>query len=590
MDPIVGCSHQTTTLMPRSTAARFFHSSPWPRSLRDARPVILSCGRWIRPSRCLRRLSDCHCGEKPIRLAPSHSCYYHSRHGSSSSAFPPTTKSPRIEIRENGTAVEVSLGAEGASAPRSVFHAAWLWMNQPDSVHPTSGQRLVSSPSSALGWRIVGAKVVDPPIEGERGAGRSPLIHPPPGCLHPTGTVYGSRSETMERSRQWLRVEWTRHDDGDQSDRHHVTHYSWSWLERCRYVAKEGETGKTRACALQRDSALAELEYHEVMESEAACFELLDAVFQQGAAIVRGAPPGDTRDDDNHEAKTAALLGKRLSGGRLSHGPLYGDTFHVRSVPDAINLAYTSTPLPPHQDLAYYQSPPGLQLLHCVHNRVECGGESTLVDAVAAAEQLRRWMPDKFDVLTRSCATFVKQREAADMVFRGPHILAVPPSPSAANRNASVPEVVAMRWAPPFQGPVLIDPDLLNDYWTAYMCLERMLDNSIPANAYLQPCGVTREEEQRLIAYSHQHTWERRLQEGEILVFNNQRILHGRRGFQLAGSDSERSGGRHFIGCYTNMEDTLSRYRLLWRQHGFPELGHSYVPAVGNGSTGMTLL
>lgn len=475
-----------------------------------------------------------------------------------------------------------------------VFDATWLWMNQPDFVHPTSGQRLVSSPSSALGWRIAKAKVIDIPNEDGREVGESHLVDPPPACLHPTGTVYGSRSETTERNRGWLQVEWTRHDDGELSDRRHVTHHSWGWLERCRYDRNESDLSTTRR-ALRRDSSLTEVEYFDVMENEAACFTLLDAVFQQGAAIVRCAPTGNTFDDGNHEAKTVALLGKRLSGGRLSHGHLYGDTFHVRSVPDAINLAYTSTPLPPHQDLAYYQSPPGLQLLHCVRNRVESGGESTLIDAIAATEQLQQWMPDRFDVLARCCATFVKQRETADMVFRAPHIHAIPKSFSSTSeakndgRSASAPEVVAVRWAPPFQGPVLIDPDILKGYWSAYMCLERMLDNSIRTDTYLQPCDVAPEDEQKLIAYAHQHTWERRLEEGEVLVFNNQRILHGRRGFQLASGDNESVGGRHFIGCYTNMEDTLSRYRLLWRQYGFQKFGNSYVPAVGNGSTGMML-
>jgi Taurine catabolism dioxygenase TauD, TfdA family len=527
------------------------------------------------------------CDKKPIRHCASN-CVK-ARRSSSSPAFASTDDSPRIEIRDNGTSIEVSLEAEGASASRSVFHATWLWMNQPEFVHPSSGQRLVSSPSSALEWRIVGAKVVDNPSDDGKVVG-GPLIHPPPACLHPSGIVYGSLSEGTRQNARWLQVEWTRHDN--QSDRHHVTHYSWSWLKRCRYDRKERELGTIQPL-LQSESSLTGLEYGEVMESEAACFELLDAVFQQGAAIVRGAPPGDPRDEGNHDAKTVACLGKRLSGGRLSHGHLYGDTFHVRSVPDAINLAYTSTPLPPHQDLAYYQSPPGLQLLHCVSNQVESGGESTLIDAIAAAEQLRQWMPDKFDVLTRCCATFLKQRETADMVFRGPHIQAIPSALSASksgDRSAAVPEVVAVRWAPPFQGPVLIDPAILNDYWTAYMCLERMLDNSIPADLYMQSCGVTHDEEKNLIAYSHRHTWERRLKEGEILVFNNQRILHGRRGFQLAANDTASTNGRHFIGCYTNMEDTLSHYRLLWRHHGFQKLGNSYVPAVGNGSTGIALL
>ena len=33
---------------------------------------------------------------------------------------------------------------------------------------------------------------------------------------------------------------------------------------------------------------------------------------------------------------------------------------------DPINIAYSGTKLLPHMDLVYYESPPGLQLLHCL--------------------------------------------------------------------------------------------------------------------------------------------------------------------------------------------------------------------------------
>ena len=61
----------------------------------------------------------------------------------------------------------------------------------------------------------------------------------------------------------------------------------------------------------------------------------------------------------------------------------------------AINIAYTGEPLASHMDLCYYESPPGLQLLHCLafDGGVE-GGETTLIDAFAVAEQLRREEPE----------------------------------------------------------------------------------------------------------------------------------------------------------------------------------------------------
>ncbi|KAL3783647.1 hypothetical protein ACHAW5_008744 [Stephanodiscus triporus] len=85
---------------------------------------------------------------------------------------------------------------------------------------------------------------------------------------------------------------------------------------------------------------------------------------------------------------------------------------------DAINAAYTSDGLRMHQDLAYYESPPGLQFLHCVANGPGVdGGESTLIDGMAAAYRLRELRPDSFETLVRCPATFVKQRDGACMTM-----------------------------------------------------------------------------------------------------------------------------------------------------------------------------
>ena len=46
--------------------------------------------------------------------------------------------------------------------------------------------------------------------------------------------------------------------------------------------------------------------------------------------------------------------------------PLDSQTFDVLVTPDPINVAYSSVQLDLHMDLVYFESPPGLQLLHCL--------------------------------------------------------------------------------------------------------------------------------------------------------------------------------------------------------------------------------
>ena len=70
-------------------------------------------------------------------------------------------------------------------------------------------------------------------------------------------------------------------------------------------------------------------------------------------------------------------------------------TNHLRSfvsstpqnMTNPINVAYSNVGLDLHCDLAYYESPPGLQLLHCLQfDDAIVGGETQLVDGYRAAE------------------------------------------------------------------------------------------------------------------------------------------------------------------------------------------------------------
>ena len=45
---------------------------------------------------------------------------------------------------------------------------------------------------------------------------------------------------------------------------------------------------------------------------------------------------------------------------------IYGELFDVRIDVSPINLAFSASPLEFHNDLIYYESPPGIQFLHCL--------------------------------------------------------------------------------------------------------------------------------------------------------------------------------------------------------------------------------
>jgi len=278
-----------------------------------------------------------------------------------------------------------------------------------------------------------------------------------------------------------------------------------------------------------------------------------------------------------HPVRVAA---DALSPGGTSHAALYGDLFEVRSRPSAHNVAYTDLPLAPHQDLAYYASPPGLQLLHCVTfgDRVE-GGESTLVDGMAAAAALRTSDPDRFRTLSEARATFVKQREGASMTYLRPHIDVLSGPAGDGER-----EIVGVHWAPPFEGPLALPRAEMDRYYDAYGAFEMMVDDSLPPDA--SSSAYSEEQIRRYREYARWYTWEKRLEEGEMLVFNNQRMLHGRRGFRVRGGDGDGGGvERLFEGCYTDICDTLGRYRVLQRTELSEREAVGSMKNVGNGTT-----
>ena len=69
------------------------------------------------------------------------------------------------------------------------------------------------------------------------------------------------------------------------------------------------------------------------------------------------------------------------------------------SATEATNLAYTGLPLQFHTDLPHYNSPPQVQLLHCIAQCGCEGGSNKLVDGFAVAEHMRQHHSEAFELL-----------------------------------------------------------------------------------------------------------------------------------------------------------------------------------------------
>lgn len=201
----------------------------------------------------------------------------------------------------------------------------------------------------------------------------------------------------------------------------------------------------------------------------------------------------------------------------------FGDMFEVISRPEPHNLAYTSLALPLHTDLPNQEIIPGYQLLHCYRNGAE-GGESVFADGFRICEDLRRDLPGDYDLLSRVRVPFRFHDQADDIRRHRPIIsLGADGKQDYFVFNAHIADLPDM------------DAELMYDYYCAYQGLMKRIRDP---------------------RYSIHHA----LMPGEMVIFDNSRVLHGRTAFDPT------TGERHLRGYYIERNEIDSRIRVLDRE------------------------
>ena len=234
-------------------------------------------------------------------------------------------------------------------------------------------------------------------------------------------------------------------------------------------------------------------------------------LLQDGLAFLSGVPAQET-----------ALLEAMPLVGRVLETN-YGLTFDVRSVPQPENLAYSDLGLGLHTDNPYRDPVPGFQALHALIPSNE-GGESLFADGFALAEHLRATAPEAFAQLTSTAVPFHYRSGDADLYAERPLIqLSVRGEVAAVHYNSRsiAPLSVAARDAPAFYA------------------------------AYRRFAALLRDTRFQL---------HMRLGAATVVVFDNQRILHGRTAFSSARQP------RHLRGCYLSRDSVYNEAALLRRK------------------------
>lgn len=200
----------------------------------------------------------------------------------------------------------------------------------------------------------------------------------------------------------------------------------------------------------------------------------------------------------------------------------FGDMFEVINMPDPNNLAYTALPLPLHTDLPNQEIVPGYQLLHCYRNDAT-GGESIFADGLKICEDLRSEAPEDFELLRSVKVPWRFHDDANDIRSHRPILtLRQDGSLDYLVFNAHIADVPDL------------EADLLDDFYLAYQrFMQRIRDPQYAISQALQP--------------------------GEMVIFDNSRVLHSRAAFD------PNSGERHLCGYYIERNEVDSRIRVLDR-------------------------
>ncbi len=303
----------------------------------------------------------------------------------------------------------------------------------------------------------------------------------------------------------WLHITWRSED--------HQSRLPLSWLAEHQPGKKRADPADIPAKIWWGDlgaAGIPRFEAQAIATSDTALRDWIATTIRYGLSIVDGL---EDRTDAGMD------LARRIGFLRQTN---FGIEFEVRSKPDPNNLAYTALELPLHTDLPNQELPPGYQFLHCLANEAE-GGGSVFADGFAIAEDLRQTAPEAFALLAETAIPFAFHDDDTDLRVHRPVI--------TLDTQGTLREI---KWNAHIAGMFDMPADEMAAYYRAYRAF--MAKTRDPA---------------------YQITL--KLAGGEMVVFDNRRVLHGRAAFDPS------TGFRHLQGCYVDRGEVQSRLRVLSR-------------------------
>lgn len=294
-------------------------------------------------------------------------------------------------------------------------------------------------------------------------------------------------------------------------DKPEPSRFELSWIRQHAPGKRRADPAQVTPTLWRGDITLndvARFSAESLLESDSALLEWLVATKKYGLSIV---------DNLADSTEAGMAIARRIARLRATN---FGTTFEVVSKADPNNLAYTAEALPLHIDLTNQELPPGYQFLHCLANGAT-GGGSLFCDGFAVANDMRRDFPDLAKLLENTAIPFRFFDGDTDIRSRKPVFASdLSGDINEISFNAHIADIIDL------------EPEVLTQFYAAY-----------------QRFMLTTRSPEYCVSY--------RLDAGEMAVFDNRRVLHGREAFQPT------SGKRHLHGCYVDRADLDSRVRVL---------------------------
>lgn len=290
----------------------------------------------------------------------------------------------------------------------------------------------------------------------------------------------------------------------------HVSRFDAVWLHQRRPGQHRFQPPMPAARAWQEEFMPEHVRHHDFSTSNAGQRCWLEALIRDGLVLL---------DEGPLELDEVIRIAESIGPLRATN---FGARFDVQSKPNPNNAAYTAIELELHSDLPNWRHPPDIQLLYCLENEAE-GGASTFADGFAVAEAMRHEAPAHFAVLADTPIDLRFQDDEHDIAVHEPII--------RVDNQGTIREIRFNNW---IRDVVNVAPDRIEAWYAAY-------------------CDFWA----RLRAPRYRADFE--LAPGQMVAFDNRRVLHGR------GEFNPNTGKRHLQGCYLDYDMIESKLRVLAR-------------------------